>query len=212
MVRRLIIQSRANGGKGKISNWICDEHATTDKDSKKNPTMVEASDGAGDNREISGERENEKADGMNMDDVPEERGGSRRDGKGKSEDWHLDGKRRGHGPQTKGTHTSNEESATVTISEDSQGTNKEEQEGNEERASGEDNNTGDENRSREANGNEKPTQPALPAGTKEGDRKITKCRKATITIRAEVERTGTTAKRTEGKRTTDHRKDEKETA
>ena len=61
-------------------------------------------------------------------------------------------------------HTSNEESATVTISEDSQGTNKEEQEGTEERASGEENNTRDENRSREAKGNEESTPPSNAGG------------------------------------------------
>jgi len=147
---------------------MCDEHTTTDKDSKKKIVMGEVRGGTGDNEEVSGECESERSDGMNMDEVPKERSGSGKDGMGKPDDWQIDGKRRGHEPQLKGMHTSNEESATVTISEDSQGTNKEEQEGTEERASGEENNTRDENRSREAKGNEESTPPALPAGTKDG--------------------------------------------
>ena len=82
-----------------------------------------------------------------MDATSTERDGSRRERNGKPEECQVDGKRRGNASQTKGMHTSNEESATVTISEDSQGTNKEEQEGIEERAPGDGNNIRDENRS-----------------------------------------------------------------
>ena len=91
-----------------------------------------------------------------MDATSTEREGARRGRNGTSEECQLDGKRRGNASQTKGIHTSNEESATVTLSEDSQGTTKEGHEGIEERAPGDKNNKRDDNRSREAKGNEDP--------------------------------------------------------
>ena len=75
---------------------------------------------------------------------------------GTSEECQLEEKRRGNASQRKGIHTSNKESAAVTLLEDSQGTTKEGHEGIEERAPGDGNNKIDENRPREANGNDEP--------------------------------------------------------
>ena len=94
-----------------------------------------------------------------MDATSPEREGARRGRNGASEESKLDGKRSGNASQMKSIHTSIEESATVTLSEDSQGTTKEGHEGIEERAPGDGNNKRDENRSREAKGNEEPLLP-----------------------------------------------------
>ena len=130
----------------------------------------------------------------------------------KPDDCHIDGKRRGHEPQPKGMHTSNEESATVTISEDSQGPTKEEQGAPRKEHQGK--RTTQEMRTDHVQlmGMRNPPLRYCRRVQRKGERKIKKCRKATITTRAEVEKTGKTAKRTEGKRTMDHRMDEKETA
>ena len=78
MVMRLITHSRANGGTGKISNWMCDEHTTTDKGNKKKTAMIEKRGGEGDNGEVSGGCERERVSGTNMDTTSTEREGARR--------------------------------------------------------------------------------------------------------------------------------------
>ena len=104
--------------------------------------------------------------GTNMDDTSPEREGTRRGRNGATEESKLDGKRSGDASQRKSIHTSIAESATVTISEDSQGTTKEGHEGIEEpQAPGDGNNKRDMSRLREAKGNEEPSPPVPPAGT-----------------------------------------------
>jgi hypothetical protein len=125
MIMKLINQSRANGGKGKISTWICDEHTMTGRGSKKKEARIEDRCGEGDNGEGSGDCERERVNGTNMDDTSPEREGARRGRNGATEESKLDGKRSGNASKMKSIHTSIEESATVTLSEESQGTTKE---------------------------------------------------------------------------------------
>ena len=104
-----------------------------------------------------------------MDDTSPEREGTRRGRYAATEESKIDGKRSGEARKRKSTQTSIADSATVALSEDSQGTNKEGHKGSEEPHSPGDGRIKiNEIRPREAKGNEEPSPPGPPAGTNEG--------------------------------------------
>ena len=132
MIMKLINQSRANGGKGKISNWIYDENTTTGGGSRKKEAMIEDIVGKGDKGEARGDCERDRVNGKNMDDTSPEREGKRRGRYAATEESKIDGNRSGDATKRKSTQTSIADSSTVALSEDSQGTNKEGHKGSEE--------------------------------------------------------------------------------
>ena len=77
MIMKLINQSRANGGKGKMSNWIYDENTTTESGSRKKEARIEDRVGEVDKGEARGDCESDRVNGKNMDDTSPEREGTR---------------------------------------------------------------------------------------------------------------------------------------
>jgi hypothetical protein len=132
MIMKLINQSRVNGGKGKISNWIYDENTTTESGNRKKEARIEDRVIEGDKGEARGDCESDRVNGKNMDDTSPEREGTRRGRNAATEESKIDGKRSGDATKRKSTQTSIAESATVALTEDSQETNNEGHKGSEE--------------------------------------------------------------------------------
>ena len=176
---KLINQSQANGGKGKISTRIYNKNTTTESESRKKEARIEDRVGEGEKVEARGDCEIDRLNGKNMDDTSSEREGTRGGRNAATEGIKIDGKRSEDATKRKSTQTSIAESATVALTEDSQETNNEGHKGSEEpQAPGDGRNKRNDIRPREAKGNEEPSPPGTPAGTNEGDQIITKWRKA----------------------------------
>ena len=165
MIMKLIKQSRANGGKGKISKWTYDENTTTESGSRKKEARIEDRDGEGDKEEARGDCESESVNGKNTDGVAPEREGIRGGRNAATEGTKIDRKIIEDAMEGNSTQTSIAESADVALREDSQETNKKGQRGKEEpQAPGDRRNKINEIRPREAKGNAESAPSRPPAG------------------------------------------------